>query len=131
MKKFLDENFLLNSKTAQKLYHEHAKSMPIIDYHCHLSPQLIAEDHQFQNLTQVWLAGDHCNHGSAHQSAECLVHAGTTCNGFAGSADEVAVKNLSRWPNTDYINIWIVNKINGSTTKYLLRTLAGKNNGEC
>ena len=59
MKKFLDENFLLNNKTAQLLYHTYAKDMPIIDYHCHLSPQLIAEDHQFQNLSQVWLAGDH------------------------------------------------------------------------
>ncbi|MCW3087388.1 MAG: uxaC [Sediminibacterium sp.] len=59
MKKFLDEHFLLNNATAQKLYHDHAKSMPIIDYHCHLSPQQIAADHQFQNLTQVWLAGDH------------------------------------------------------------------------
>lgn len=59
MKKFLDNNFLLTNKTAQKLYHEHASGMPVIDYHCHLSPQLIAGDHQFQNLTQVWLAGDH------------------------------------------------------------------------
>lgn len=59
MKKFLDENFLLRSKTAQRLYHEYAKSMPIIDYHCHLSPQQIAEDTQFDNLTQVWLYGDH------------------------------------------------------------------------
>jgi len=59
MKKFLDENFLLNTKTAQQLYHEFAKDMPIIDYHCHLSPQQIAEDTQFQNLTQVWLYGDH------------------------------------------------------------------------
>jgi glucuronate isomerase len=59
MKKFLDENFLLNTKTAQRLYHDHAKEMPIIDYHCHLPPQEIAEDHQFENLTQVWLYGDH------------------------------------------------------------------------
>lgn len=59
MKQFLDENFLLNNKTAQHLYHDHAKSMPIIDYHCHLAPQQIAANHQFQNLTQVWLAGDH------------------------------------------------------------------------
>ncbi|MBL0234904.1 MAG: glucuronate isomerase [Chitinophagaceae bacterium] len=59
MKKFLDENFLLRTKTAQLLYHEYAKSMPIIDYHCHLSPQQIAEDTQFDNLTQVWLYGDH------------------------------------------------------------------------
>ena len=59
MKSFLDENFLLESATAQLLYHQYAKQMPIIDYHCHLSPQMIAEDHQFENLSQVWLAGDH------------------------------------------------------------------------
>ena len=59
MKKFLDENFLLSNKTAQELYHGYAKAMPIIDYHCHLSPQQIASDHQFQNLSQVWLSGDH------------------------------------------------------------------------
>ena len=59
MKKFLDENFLLHNKSGQLLYHTYAKNMPIIDYHCHLSPQMIAEDHQFQNLSQVWLAGDH------------------------------------------------------------------------
>ena len=59
MKQFLDEHFLLETATAQKLYHTYAKQMPVIDYHCHLSPQQIAEDHQFQNLTQVWLYGDH------------------------------------------------------------------------
>jgi glucuronate isomerase len=59
MKKFLDENFLLNTKTAQQLYHEYAKEMPIIDYHCHLPPDQIAEDKQFDNLTQIWLYGDH------------------------------------------------------------------------
>ncbi|HEY8972218.1 MAG TPA: glucuronate isomerase [Puia sp.] len=59
MKNFLDENFLLNTKAAQQLYHDYAKDMPIIDYHCHLPPQQIAADHQFGNLTQVWLYGDH------------------------------------------------------------------------
>jgi len=59
MKKFLDENFLLNTKTAQQLYHEFARNMPVIDYHCHLPPDQIAEDKQFENLTQVWLYGDH------------------------------------------------------------------------
>ena len=59
MKNFLDENFLLNSKTAQKLYHDFAKEMPIIDYHNHLSPEQIANDVNFENLTQVWLYGDH------------------------------------------------------------------------
>ena len=59
MKKFLDQNFLLESETAQRLYHERAAVLPIIDYHCHLDPRLIAEDAKFENLSQVWLAGDH------------------------------------------------------------------------
>jgi glucuronate isomerase len=59
MKQFLDENFLLKTKTAQRLYHEYAKDMPVIDYHCHLSPQQIADDVQFETLSQVWLYGDH------------------------------------------------------------------------
>lgn len=59
MKPFLDKNFLLESTTAQSLYHDYAVQMPIIDYHCHLSPQQIAEDAQFDNITQVWLYGDH------------------------------------------------------------------------
>ena len=59
MKKFLDDNFLLQTKTAQRLYHEFAKDMPIIDYHCHLPPDQIANDINFENLTQVWLYGDH------------------------------------------------------------------------
>lgn len=59
MKKFLDKDFLLESSTAQTLYHTYAATMPIIDYHCHLSPQQIAEDAQFENITQVWLYGDH------------------------------------------------------------------------
>ncbi|MFT3845977.1 MAG: glucuronate isomerase [Lacibacter sp.] len=59
MKQFLDENFLLRSKTAQQLYHEYAKQMPIIDYHNHLIPEQVASDMNFENLTQVWLYGDH------------------------------------------------------------------------
>ncbi|MCS7005169.1 MAG: glucuronate isomerase [Cytophagales bacterium] len=59
MKKFLDDNFLLENKTAEILYHEYAKKMPIIDYHSHLPAQEIAEDKQFDNITQIWLYGDH------------------------------------------------------------------------
>lgn len=59
MKKFLDENFLLNNATAERLYHGYAKDMPIIDYHNHLPPQEVAEDKQFENITRVWLNGDH------------------------------------------------------------------------
>ena len=56
---FINENFMLQTETARQLYHQHAKSMPIIDYHCHLSPKEIAENIQFQDITQLWLGGDH------------------------------------------------------------------------
>ncbi len=56
---FLNQNFLLQTESARFLYHEYAKNMPIIDYHNHLPPQEIAEDKNFANLTQAWLAGDH------------------------------------------------------------------------
>jgi len=59
MKKFLSKNFLLQTDTAQTLYHDYAKEMPIIDYHCHLPPDQIAADLKFENLTQIWLYGDH------------------------------------------------------------------------
>ena len=59
MKSFLNNDFLLHSKTAQTLYHKYAAPMPIIDYHCHLAPQQIADDIRFDNLTQAWLTGDH------------------------------------------------------------------------
>lgn len=59
MKKFMDENFLLETEVAQKLYHEYAKDMPIFDYHCHLSPKEIAEDKRYKNITEMWLGGDH------------------------------------------------------------------------
>jgi glucuronate isomerase len=58
-KKFLDEDFLLTNDFSRQLYHNFAKEMPIMDYHCHLPPDQIASDHQFQNLTQIWLYGDH------------------------------------------------------------------------
>lgn len=56
---FIHENFLLTNKTAQILYHEHASKMPIIDYHCHLPVNEIAENIKFKNITHVWLYGDH------------------------------------------------------------------------
>jgi len=59
MKKFMDDNFLLETETAEKLYHDYAKSMPIIDYHNHLPPNEIAENKKFINLTDIWLRGDH------------------------------------------------------------------------
>ncbi len=55
----MDENFLLQTKTAQDLYHNHAANQPIFDYHCHINPKEIAEDKRFENITQIWLYGDH------------------------------------------------------------------------
>ncbi|WP_108823496.1 glucuronate isomerase [Dysgonomonas sp. Marseille-P4361] len=59
MKNFLDDNFVLETDTAQELYHKYSKHLPIIDYHCHLDPQMIADDYQFSNLGEIWLSGDH------------------------------------------------------------------------
>ena len=58
-KPFIHENFLLQSKTAQHLFHDHAKKLPIIDYHCHLNPQEVASHHKFRSITELWLGGDH------------------------------------------------------------------------
>lgn len=59
MKAFMDENFLLETETAQRLFHQYAADMPILDYHCHIRPQEIAEDQKFENITQLWLKEDH------------------------------------------------------------------------
>ena len=58
MKPFMDRDFLLSTETAKHLFHDYAADMPIIDYHCHLSPQEIFEDRKFDNLTQIRLGGD-------------------------------------------------------------------------
>lgn len=59
MKPFMGNDFLLTNDTARVLYHDYAAKMPVIDYHCHINPQEIAEDRKFENITQVWLGGDH------------------------------------------------------------------------
>ena len=59
MKAFMDQDFLLSTDTAKRLYHDYAEKMPIIDYHCHINPQEIAQDRSFDNITQIWLGGDH------------------------------------------------------------------------
>ena len=57
MKAFMDENFLLQTETAKRIYHTYAKNLPLVDYHCHLNPREIYEDRKFDNLAQVWLGG--------------------------------------------------------------------------
>ena len=59
MKPFIHEDYLLVTETARRLYHEYAEQMPVIDYHCHLSPKEISEDRRWDNMTQLWLGGDH------------------------------------------------------------------------
>lgn len=59
MKQFMDKDFLLSTESARMLYHDFAENMPVLDYHCHINPQEIAEDRKFENITQVWLGGDH------------------------------------------------------------------------
>lgn len=59
MTKFMDQDFLLTTQAAKKLYHDYAEHMPILDYHCHISPKEIAEDRKYENITQLWLGGDH------------------------------------------------------------------------
>ena len=59
MKAFMDKDFLLATPTARALYHDYAEQMPVMDYHCHINPKEIWEDRQFDNITQVWLGGDH------------------------------------------------------------------------
>ncbi|MDO4463617.1 MAG: glucuronate isomerase [Bacillota bacterium] len=59
MKPFMDENFLLSTPTAQRLFHDYAERTPVLDYHCHINPKEIAQDRKFDNITQVWLGGDH------------------------------------------------------------------------
>ena len=72
IKPFMDKDFLLQTETAQELYHNHAAKMPIIDYHCHLIPQMVAENKRFESIAQIWLMGDHA-HGRPLQMA---------CNAF-------------------------------------------------
>lgn len=59
MKAFMDKDFLLSTDTAKALFHNYAATTPILDYHCHINPKEIAEDRKFDNITQVWLGGDH------------------------------------------------------------------------
>ena len=59
MKKFMDGEFLLSTETASILFHKYAEKTPVLDYHCHINPREIAEDRKFENITQVWLGGDH------------------------------------------------------------------------
>lgn len=80
MARFMTEDFLLKNATGRALYHDIAADMPIYDYHCHLSPREIAEDRRFDNLAQIWLAGDHYKWRALRAAgvAEALITGNTT-----------------------------------------------------
>lgn len=79
--KFMSEDFLLSNETAKSLYHNYAKKMPIVDYHCHISPQEIAENKKFDNITQIWLGGDHYKWRQIRSNGICE-------NEITGDADD-------------------------------------------
>ena len=74
MKAFMDKDFLLQTETAKKLYHEHAEKMPIIDYHCHLIPQMVAENKRFESIAQIWLMGDHYKWRAMRSNGDRSLH---------------------------------------------------------
>lgn len=91
MSKFLNADFLLTNKVSRRLYHEYAAKQPIIDYHCHLSPQEIAEDKHFSSITELWLGGD-------HYKWRAMRSAGVPEHEITGSAD--ARLKFQRWAET-------------------------------
>ncbi|MGB7568020.1 MAG: glucuronate isomerase [Chitinivibrionales bacterium] len=89
--KYLSENFLLHCKAAQRLFHDYAETAPIFDYHNHLSPRLIAEDARFENITQVWLGGDHYKWRAMRSN-------GVDENSITGTASDE--EKFSQWAKT-------------------------------
>jgi glucuronate isomerase len=91
MKSFIHEDFLLGNKTAIRLYHQYSENQPIIDFHCHLSPSMIADDRQFGNLTQAWLEGDHYKWRAMRTNGINEKY----CTGDAGDAEK-----FEKWAET-------------------------------
>ena len=75
MESLINEDFLLGNGYARELYHESAEKQPIIDYHCHLVPQQVAENHRFADITEVWLGGDHYKWRALRGGNRALHHA--------------------------------------------------------
>jgi glucuronate isomerase len=125
MKQFLTEDFLLATETARTLYHNHAAKMPVIDYHCHLSPKDIAEDRVYKNITEAWLEGDHYKWRAMRTNGinELFVTGKTTSpeEKFQKWAETVpfALRNpLYHWTHLELRRYFGINDIlNGSTAK--------------
>lgn len=133
MKTFLDNDFLLQSDTARQLYHEHAAKMPIIDYHCHLIPQQIAENYQFADLTEIWLGGDHYKWRAMRANGvpeDYITGDKPTYEKFEKWADTLqhAMRNpLYHWTHLELSRIFGVDKVlNPSTAREIYDTCTAK-----
>src|SRR5436190_13087721 len=133
MRRFLDENFLLNSKVAQQLYHEFAKEMPIIDYHNHLPPDEIAADKNFENITKVWLYGDHYKWRAMRSNGvpeEFITGNKTDCDKFKKWAETVpyTLRNpLYHWTHLELQRYFDIKDIlNPDTAKKIYETCTAK-----
>ena len=91
MRPFINNNFLLGNKTAERLYHKYSENQPIVDFHCHLSPSMIAMDHQFSNLTRAWLDGDHYKWRSMRTNGISELY----CTGTASDSEK-----FKKWAET-------------------------------
>ena len=122
MKEFLDDNFILQTETAQKLFHNHAKNLPIIDYHCHLNPKDIAENRQFENLTRIWLEGDHYKWRALRANGideEYITGKASDFDKFVKWAETVpyTMRNpLYHWTHMELLRPFGINKVLNPTT---------------
>lgn len=124
MKTFLDSDFLLQTDTARELYHNHAAQQPIIDYHCHLIPKQIADNHQFADLTEIWLGGDHYKWRAMRANGvpeEYITGTKPTYERFEKWADTMqhAMRNpLYHWTHLELSRIFGIDKVlNPSTAR--------------
>ena len=124
MKKFLDDNFLLSTATAEHLYHEYAKGSPIIDYHNHLPPKDIAGDTSFENITRVWLNGDHYKWRAMRANGvdESYITGGRSdiekFQAWAGTVPFTLRNPLYHWTHLELRRYFGINEIlNGNTAK--------------
>ena len=105
---FIDDDFLLSTSQARDLYHGYAERLPIIDYHCHLPPEAIADDRQFENLTQIWLQGDHYKWRAmrTRRRARALLHramprTGRSSSKWAETVPKTLRNPLYHWTHLD------------------------------
>ena len=114
MSTFINPDFLLGNKFARELYHESAENLPIIDYHCHLIPQQVAENHKFADITEVWLGGDHYKWRALRGNG---VDEDTAWTRITSQAEEAAGKNSKNGQRRCHIP-WGIRSIIGPTSNW-------------